>query len=423
MGLIVKAGSRTILNTTAISNAFAKILSFHRFETKTRGLTEIQEAIAADSNFMGSRNFFDKLWVANLCINKNAAKIAAVMTSITNEKGNFKAQGMFELLTGKSNARFTAFELWRWCAAFYQIEGDLYIREVKIGKTIKELQMLFSTAMEPIEADGKADDSGNERGDGYVKFYKYTPGTKQKEYETDEILQISTFNPNSMIKGLSWLHASQLLMDTSVDAATYQSNLLKRGAFPTLHMDIPDIDIPQPKIDEIREGFKKRSTGPTGDPVLWTWGGTKATPLSMKPIDLQILQSQEHTAASIAALLGVPPELIAVLGSDTKTYENLSESKKMWVESTILPTCSLYLRKINARYGTDFAIDQDKIPELRPGAEELERSYWLTPNQKRERQGLQIDRENEAMDKYWFPVNLENLDTMMDRGLEERAVR
>jgi hypothetical protein len=69
-------------------------------------------------------------------------------------------------------------------------------------------------------------------------------------------------------------------------------------------------------------------------------GAFEITRVAMSPTDIKAIEQKVHTMTELLASLGVDPMIVG-LPSDSKTYNNISEAREIFIEDTILSLLSV----------------------------------------------------------------------------------
>ena len=266
-----------------------------------------------------------------------------------------------------------------------------------------------------------------------------------------EVLHIADFNPDydgegSHLYGQSPIQAGLRTMTTNNEAIEtslkYLHNQSARG------MLTPDDDQLTPtQAQQLKDAFRRNYQGSrnandimiTGKKFSWLNFGLSAS-------DLELVESYNATIKDLCNLYGVPVQLLN--NTESTTYDNYRIARQVLFTNAIIPELNKLKDELNRwlvpQFGEDlyFDFDYSAIPELMPEQQKLvdslSKSYWLTPNEKREAIGYGSDEDNPVMVDYLVPsgfvpisdldmnisedINFPNQDIINDDIIEEEEI-
>jgi HK97 family phage portal protein len=297
--------------------------------------------------------------------------------------------------------------------AFGQLTGNRYIYGIApnsgdLAGKFGELYVLPSQAME-IHSGGLMQP---------VKEYtlEYN-GTHRVDAE--QICHIKNFNPyhdgtGSHLYGMSPLRAGLRSMDANNEALTtgvkYLQNQTARGM---LIADEGDITEAQAKA--LKGKFRQTYQGSNnaGDVIItpkklsWVNFGLNAS-------DLSLIEQYNASIKDLCNIYNVPVQLLN--NTDSTTYNNMKEAKKALYQNAVIPELVKIREELNRwltpRFGDKLYIDFDfsVIPELQEETDkivdQMSKSWWLTPNEKRTAMSYAVNEDDSKLNDYYIPANL-----------------
>lgn len=309
---------------------------------------------------------------------------------------------------------------------FGKLTGNRYVYGASDSKgKIKEMYVLPSQHMEII--------SGGilEPIDGYNLTYAKDA---KVDFERDEVLHVKDFNPNfdfsgSHLYGQSPLEAAFRILETNNEAVTTNKKQLQsqvsRGLLVAKEMD--GISKGQAKaLDGALKRKMKEANGSiaiTNQPMEWINFG-------LSPSDLELIKQNDATTKDLCSIYGVP--VVLLNNTESSSYNNIKEAKSFFFQNAVNPEMVRLRDELNKwlvpAYGENLYIDFDftVIPELQEDVSEmvnqLDKAWYLKPNEKRKVLYYPEDVEEELMNQYFVPVNLmpmKNMDFQSLRALED----
>ncbi len=236
---------------------------------------------------------------------------------------------------------------------------------------------------------------------------------------SEYICHIKNFNPyydgsGSHLYGMSPLKAGLRSMDANNEALTtgvkYLQNQTARG------MLISDEgDITESQARQLKDKFKSNYQGSqnAGDLIItpkklsWVNFGLNAS-------DLSLIEQYNASIKDLCNVYNVPVQLLN--NTDSSTYNNMKEAKNALYQNAVIPELIRIREELNRwltpQYGEKLYIDFDfnSIPELQEETEkvvdQMSKSWWLTPNEKRIAMNYGVDEDNIRMNEYYVPANL-----------------
>ena len=256
------------------------------------------------------------------------------------------------------------------------------------------------------------------------------------------ICHIKNFNPyydgsGSHLYGMSPLKAGLRSMDANNEALTtgvkYLQNQTARGMLISDEGDMTESQAKQLK-DKFRSTYQGSNNA--GDLIItpkklsWVNFGLNAS-------DLSLIEQYNASIKDLCNVYNVPVQLLN--NTESSTYNNMKEAKKALYQNAVIPELIRIREELNRwltpQYGDKLYIDFDfnSIPELQEETEkvvdQMSKSWWLTPNEKRIAMNYGVDEDNVRMNEYYVPANLipmepsTGLDDIVDVLEEQKSLK
>lgn len=184
-----------------------------------------------------------------------------------------------------------------------------------------------------------------------------------------EILHLKTFHPLNDYYGLSAIEAARYAIDQHNEASNYAKSLLQNSARPSGALIVKTSDsniagtLTEEQFIRLKEQLDEEFSGTfnAGRPILLE-GGLEWKEMSLRPRDMDFIESKNMASREIALAFGVPPQLLGIPGDST--YSNMMEARIALWEQTIIPimvdVISGLSRWLANLYNEDIVIDFDR---------------------------------------------------------------
>lgn len=244
-----------------------------------------------------------------------------------------------------------------------------------------------------------------------VRAYRYSTGRSSVTLPREDVLHLKLFAPVDDWYGLSPVVVAARVVDQNNAMTDWNTALLQNGARPSLAL-IAQEELSEEVFQRLKKELQSEWGGPrnAGLPKLLE-GGLDVKILSFSPQELDWLKGDMHQGRKIALALGYPPELMG--DPEQKTYANYREARKAFYMDTVIPLMDELRDELNAWLAPQFGdrlyldYDRDEIEALSEDrarvAERLEKSWWLSINERRLAQGYE---PVEGGDVICVPANL-----------------
>ena len=236
---------------------------------------------------------------------------------------------------------------------------------------------------------------------------------------SEQVCHIKDFNPyydgtGSHLYGQSPLKAGLRAMTTNNEAVEtgvkFLQNQTARGVLMSEEGDLNEV-----QAQQLKDKFKKdhQGTRNAGDIIItpkklsWVNFGLNAT-------DLSLMAQYNASIKDLCNIYNVPVQLLN--NTEGSTYNNMKEAKKALYQNCVIPELIKIQDELNRwlapKYGDNIVIEFDfsVIPELQEESdkivEQMSKSWWLTPNEKRAAMSYSHDEDNPILDEYYIPANL-----------------
>lgn len=313
---------------------------------------------------------------------------------------------------------------YNWCG-FKLSTGNAFINGTKpaFGKNqdkFKEMQMLPSQDITIVPGDFRKPPKG----------YILDLHGKQLAIETENVSHSKYFNPffhhGQSLYGMPPLQSAFRNLSTSNEADVARMKAFEnQGAVGIISSSAKDETqkMSTSELDDLSNTYKSKFGGSENfNKVLFTTAPVSWNNMGLSPVDMAILESKVHDLRTLCSIYHVQSQIFN--DPENKIASNLREAEKAAMTNAVMPLLNslrdelnLWLVPAYEKPGQKLflspdwkavAILQEDIQKL---VNWLLRAYWVTPNEKRRIQGMDIS-SNPNMDKFWVPSNLIELGTV-----------
>jgi HK97 family phage portal protein len=157
---------------------------------------------------------------------------------------------------------------------------------------------------------------------------------KGREVPIEDIVHIPLFAMPGERIGLSPIASFAQTLGVGIQAQTYASDWFASGGFPPGTFRNEDREVPQEEAEVIKARLSAaiRTHTPLVHGNDW-----KYEPISVPPEEAQFIETMKMTTNQIAAIYGIPPEMIGGESGSSMTYANVEQQQINFVMFTLRP--------------------------------------------------------------------------------------
>jgi HK97 family phage portal protein len=294
----------------------------------------------------------------------------------------------YRMLRYAPNAHMTAAEFWEMMAASVCLWGNAYAVKGKIANRVVSLDPLrpeFVTVFRNMAGEIK---------------YAYLRGTERTEYDASEIMHIKGFGVDGLV-GLSPIAMARQSIGRSIatDQASgkvFQSGLAAGGFIKYANSF---------KTKEEREDIRASIAGFTGSSnmgkTMVLENGMDYMPITMNPMDAQMLESRMFNIEENCRWYGIPPPLIGHMSKASSWASSLETLILLWLKTGLRSYLVKFeqgvSRSLSLPTGSVLKFDLD---ELERGDSAARAALWSASAQNgiKTRNEIRIDEGDAAID-------------------------
>lgn len=296
-----------------------------------------------------SELYRQQLWVS-VVVNKRARATARLPLKVyvRDDLNRPEAIGSpYRDLLAKPSSKLNRFAFWEWVKATEDIYGEAFLGKVRDrgGRPI-ELVPLHPTAMHLDDVEPGAEQT-----------WTFSNGKVQVEgIRRSDLVIFKTYNPDSLLRGLSPLEPLRRTLEFEDAAQRAQSSFWRKGARPGVALmhpkNISDAASARLKLqwDQIAAGADN-----TGTTVVLE-EGMKPEIMTITAEEAQYIESRKLNREEVCAGYDIPPPVVHIL--DRATFSNITEQMRSMYRDTMAPP----LKSI------EDTLEHDLRSSVRPGA-------------------------------------------------------
>jgi HK97 family phage portal protein len=301
------------------------------------------------------------------------------------------------------NSVFTGEEFWSLWSRSIDIYGEAYIvidgnKSLTKGNVIKELHHLNPANCKPF-----FDNWGT-----LTKVEYQKNGGDTTTYEGEKIIYTWRPDPANPLRGMSLLKSGVRAIETGIQIDEYHSRILQNGGKIEGVFKFKQKLTPEQRAALMEQYDEKYATAKKSGRPLFLEGDADYQKVGLTPTEMSYLETKNVTLEDILMLTGVPK---VILGSfEGIKYDNADAAIRVFLRETIKPILRGLTAKLDARLfpQEDYLLSfVDPTPEDRDQVikenESGIRNYYMTPNEARERVGLEPIKGG---DELLIPFNL-----------------
>lgn len=253
--------------------------------------------------------------------------------------------------------------------------------------------------------------------DGYIYRLTDANGTpKEMPFVPEEIIFFKEPNPTNLYRGLGAVQAAAMTIDVDEDAERWNWFSFRHGtsAKPVFetdqHMDEASLRLQYTKLQEHWSGVEAANK-----PMI-LHSGLKATSIGATQKDMEYIEGQKWSRDKIMALFGATKPILGIVDDVNRSNAETSEYifAKYMVEPRVQKVADylneFYLPMFKRSETLFFMIDNPVPPNVEQEVEVFSRALagasWMTPNEVRERKGLD---PIEGGDQLYAPAGMQPL--------------
>ena len=207
---------------------------------------------------------------------------------------------LYFVLHDSPNYDLTAVDFWEFMAASIELQGNAYA-------VIERGSSGAIEALTPIRPDLV---KARRREDGDIE-YAWTESGRRVVKTSKDVLHIRG-SMGDALSGASTLTACQGVFRDALAAETAAGAMFENGINASGVLSTPpEVRLNKDQREELEKNLREKYMGSVrqGVPMLLD-GGLSWVPLSINPVDAQMLESRKYSGEQVCRLFGVPPAMV-----------------------------------------------------------------------------------------------------------------
>ena len=271
-------------------------------------------------------------------------------------------------LLARPNPWLTAWELWYLTTVHLELTGNCfwYVSPSVVGNLPAEIWVIPTPWVKVVPDAAE-----------YVKEYHVTaPGLPTESFASTDVIHLKYPNPLDPHYGLSPLQAIALTVDANTELLKARYQTFKAGPRPGVVLQTSQT-LSEPTVRRIEETLRERFSGRDNwhRPLVLEQGLT-ASPWTLKPAEMDFLNTGRMTRDEIFALFRVPPPVAGIVENVGLGQDIWTGARAMFCEGTVQPKLELIgqalTRDLARRFGPDVAV---AFPDCSPRTLDRQRQH------------------------------------------------
>lgn len=349
-----------------------------------------------------AKEAYMKNWVAYRAIDMRAKSVASVPWYVMKKDAEGKPQiiedSPWNLLLSRPNPWQSRQMFFYNLVSYWLLSGNSYIGRTRLSGGNNKGLVRELYCYRPSDIKIEINKITNQ-----VTRYIYQQSlTRQLIFDVDpvtlacDMLHLKLFNPLDDTYGMSPIDPGGRSIDTSNSATDWNKGMLQNQARPGMLMMF-ERNLSDAQYNKLKKDLREQKEGPKNAGLSLILEGAKdAKPYGFNPTEMDFINGDRDTSRKIAAVFGVPGQLIGILGDST--YANYEQARQVFWEDTIIPDLNMIKEELNSwlfyndNSGIYFDYDLDEVPALEAKRESMWKrandSRFITMNEKRELVGF-----------------------------------
>jgi len=335
---------------------------------------------------LSARAAFMRNPIVYRCVRMVAEAAASIPLKVCETGTDCDQHSILELLQ-RPNERMGQSRFLEALYGHLMLSGEAYALKLDVDGRVREMHVLDPQHTSPVKGD-----------DGWPIAWNVDQNGQRIRYQSQEVLQLTLFNPVDETKGFAPVRAALKALDTNEAAVVWNKALLDNSARPSgaLVYTSPDGgNMDEEQFDRLKRELEDGYTGASmaGRPMLLE-GGLDWKAMGFSPKDMDFLEAKNGAAREIALAFGVPPMLLGIPGDNT--YANYREANTAFWRQTVLPLAKRMAGDLGhflLPNGSALVLETDSVPAFMAEREALwarvGAAQFLTVNEKRRQLGFE----------------------------------
>jgi HK97 family phage portal protein len=217
------------------------------------------------------------------------------------------------------NPGMSAFNLWKWTSATYDIYGDTFWYKRRVRSKVEGLYPLHPSSMSYEDGSWNFDN-------GRLVL---------REIPDTDLVRFQDFNPDSLSRGMSPLEPLRSTLENEWAARTATSSFWTNGARPGMAL-MHKGELSPEAAQRLKAQWDAAAggAGKTGGTVVLE-EGMEPKPLTLTAEEAQYIESRKLNREEVCAAYDVPPPVVHIL--DRATFSNITEQMRSMYRDTMAP--------------------------------------------------------------------------------------
>lgn len=295
-----------------------------------------------------------QVWVGTL-VNKIAYGAARLPLKVYRRTGAGREEdrrsGLGELVR-KPNPQHDPFFFWLWTFSTFEVFGEaLWVKQ-------RPAPGRPPIALWPLHPSNV---TVERTGDELIYRWQHSADASLT-WPARDVVHFRSYNPEQQARGLSRLEPLRSTLTNEDAIQRAQTAHWRNGARPSVILSHPK-QLSRDAQSRVKASWDASHSG------VDSWSkaaileeGMTATPLELRPEQMQMIESRHVNREEACAIYDVPPPVVHIL--DRATFSNITEQMRSMYRDTMAPRLALYESVLRTQLASDFDPSGDLYPEF-----------------------------------------------------------
>ena len=255
-----------------------------------------------------------------------------------------------EELLKRPNPYMSGQDLIERMTAHLYLSGNALWTKIRARGAVVELWPIGPDGIKPVPSQKK-----------FIERYEYEKDGVKHSIKPEDIIHVMFIDPANPYWGMSPLQAGARIVDTDVEAVTWNKVALQNRAITDGVFSFKE-PLTREQWEEARRQVREQHQGADNARTPWVLGGDATWhQMSLSPAEMDFIESRKMTREEICAIFQVPPPMVGIY--DHATLANIETARKIFWLDTVIPFLedlqSAFNLALTPEFGDDLMLEFD----------------------------------------------------------------